>query len=353
VWGSGTSSDWALDLVLRIGAGAFGLTFLLTLQTLLMRLLLILRERRRDRFLAVWKPLLMQSLEEVPETVPAVAPGDAFTFLSIWNYLHESLLGEAREKLNRVARLAGADRLIHRMLRQGSVRRKLMAVTAVGRLGEKSVWPALERLTASSNTVLSFTAMKALVHIDAAAAMPTLVERIEKRDDWPLPRVAGILKEAGAGAVSEPLAAAALSSASPPGAARLVRYLEFASSAAALPAIHRILRSSHDERVIRACLHVVRDPGEADLVRSFVDHPDWLVRLDAAVALGRIGSEEDEPRLLALLDDSAWWVRYRAAEALASLPSVTPEKLERLREEQADRFARDILGQVIAERPAR
>ena len=42
--------------------------------------------------------------------------------------------------------------------------------------------------------------------------------------------------------------------------------------------------------------------------------------------MGKVGVEEDEGRLIALLSDEHWWVCYRAAEALSNLPWMTIER---------------------------
>jgi HEAT repeat protein len=78
-------------------------------------------------------------------------------------------------------------------------------------------------------------------------------------------------------------------------------------------------------------------------------HPDWQVRVLAAKALGRIGDRSDVDRLVALLADREWWVRYRAAEALLELPALTRADLEALRASLTDRFAADMLSQAMAE----
>jgi HEAT repeat protein len=74
------------------------------------------------------------------------------------------------------------------------------------------------------------------------------------------------------------------------------------------------------------------------------------VRLQAARALGHIGDASDLPRLQGMLCDSQWWVRYRAAQALSRLPGLDHEGMQRIRAAQNDRFACDVLDQVMAER---
>ena len=75
----------------------------------------------------------------------------------------------------------------------------------------------------------------------------------------------------------------------------------------------------------------------------------WFVRMQAATVLGRVGQQEHLSLLESLLDDSEWWVRYRAAQAITRLPFMGPNQLRQLRVRQKDRFAADILQQTFAE----
>jgi HEAT repeat protein len=84
-------------------------------------------------------------------------------------------------------------------------------------------------------------------------------------------------------------------------------------------------------------------------VRALLAHEDWQVRVQAAKALGRIGDRGDTERLVALLADREWWVRYRAAQALVELPWLTRADLDALHAALDDRYAADMLAQVMAE----
>jgi HEAT repeat protein len=53
--------------------------------------------------------------------------------------------------------------------------------------------------------------------------------------------------------------------------------------------------------------------------------------------------------LTSLLDDSHWWVRYRSAQALGAL-TKEDSLLRNILQRTQDRYARDILTQIIAER---
>jgi HEAT repeat protein len=63
-----------------------------------------------------------------------------------------------------------------------------------------------------------------------------------------------------------------------------------------------------------------------------------------------LGVPGDEQQLIGLLTDRQWWVRYRAARALASLGFVGAERMRAIQAAQSDAYARDIIEQVLAER---
>ena len=110
-----------------------------------------------------------------------------------------------------------------------------------------------------------------------------------------------------------------------------------------------IAELSHDPEVLAACLRLLRSAEDLPLVRECLSHQDLRVRVQAAVALGRLGQEDDAERLVPLLSDRQWWVRYRAAQALSRLPHMDEPKLKTIQAAQSNPFARDILAQVIAE----
>jgi HEAT repeat protein len=129
----------------------------------------------------------------------------------------------------------------------------------------------------------------------------------------------------------------------------MVRFLADISPKAAAPVIRQILAEPHDEHLISVCLQVISDPQDLDKVRLLLKHPRWHVRMHAASAIGRLGGcDDDVESLLPLLSDAQWWVRYRTAQTIAHLLQ-DPDALVCLRDRQQDRFARDILTQVLAE----
>jgi HEAT repeat protein len=83
-------------------------------------------------------------------------------------------------------------------------------------------------------------------------------------------------------------------------------------------------------------------------VRRCLAHADTAVRQQAALQMARVAGPGDVSMLAALLDDPEWPVRMAAAQALARLPFLGNDALERLQAEHP--LAADVLRQVRAER---
>ena len=304
-----------LRLALWAGLTSVAASVVLMSLILAMRGLLLVRARRQSRFLAVWRPLLAECLLGMPSSVPLVPPGEASAFFSLWNYVRESIRGEAQARLNQVARQAGADRLATRLMQHGRVDERLLAIATLGSLGEKSAWPALSRIAGEEHPILSLAAAHALMQIDPEGSAGLVITAVLSRPDWPVSKIAAILKEAGPDAISRPLVHA-LWEADDTKAPLLLRLLKLAHYSLAAPTIRRRLCETASPEVICACLNLLEDPAELETVCTFAAHPAWAVRVQAVRALGRIGTQEVAPLLLRAMGDPEWWVRHRASEAL-------------------------------------
>jgi HEAT repeat protein len=346
-------SDLLLRLALYSGVGAM-LVSLAMLGTIVLLRVNLLRRRRRDRrFLALWRPLMAQCMESVPDAPPALSAAEIGPFLRLWNHYKESLRGTASERLNELAARAGVLPAVRGMLGRRPLRDRLLAVVTLGHLRDRTAWHELRRAVDDASPVLSLAAAHSLLRIEPQAAPGWLVPLAAERADWPLARVAAMLAEAGADRVTPALAAAlgqVDARRSPESASRLLRLAETAHPGPLAPAVRRLVREAADEGVVADALGALRDPRDADLARERAAHPSWIVRVSAAKALGRVGTDADRGLLVRLLDDPNWWVRHRAAQSLAGLPSVTPAELRAIRAGLPDGRAAGALDQVIAER---
>ncbi len=345
------SSESIIQAALLSGQFALLATAVLLGYAFLLRASLTLRNRRYAAFIKIWRPILAEAISDqglTRDALPVLRHRDLEFFLHEWNITHDSIRGSAETRLNSLARELEIDQQVWKMLDRHSVRGKLVATATLGHLGENRAWDRISAMLESGNTLLSLLAASALVQIDADRALPIVIPHMADREDWPPARVATILRRAGPDAVSGPLAKAILE-ATPEKANRLLRYLDTCHLAVADELTHRLLKYSDDDYIITALLRTLDNPRELPIVRRLISHQRWHIRMLCAVALGRIGEAEDEAVLIELLSDQAWWVRYRAAQTLNHLPFMSIDRLRAIQERQSDRYARDILDQVIAE----
>jgi HEAT repeat protein len=332
------------------GIGALLLTLLLGLQIIRLRISLRARERREQRTLARWRPILNAAIVgDSPAQLPRLASSERLHFIKLWVHLQSSLRGEAGAALNDIVCRLGLDADARVMLGRRARTERLLAALMLGHLKDRDAWPQLLRLTGMDDPTLSLTALWALVRIDPQAAAEYLTPLFIERDDWAMSHVAGILQQAGT-----PVAAV-LAGMLPrldmqrlPRALRIAEALRIELPAGALAAA----LASGEIAVVTAALRIVNTPLLQPPVRALLAHADWQVRVQAAKALGRIGDRADVERLVLLLADREWWVRYRAAQALVELPWLKRADLDALRASLEDRYAADMLAQVMAEQDA-
>ena len=348
----GTGSDPLLRIAFLSGVGALSLSLAMLAATALLRLRLFMRRRREARFIDVWRPIFAQCIEGAPARLPRLKQADHESFLSLWNHYHESLRGPSETRLNRLAVDTGMDEVVRAMLRGGSRHKRLLAILTLGNLRDRTLLPELRFLAEDRSAVVSLAAAHALLRIEPGVTLTWLLPLAAVRSDWPMGRLAAMLAEAGANRISVPLASAIKEAAGSALAAtrvpRLLKLARVAHSDQLAATIRHVLGAARDDEVIASCVSQLTDPRDAELARRYAAHPAWFVRVAAARALGRLGAPEDRTLLTDMLADTSWWVRYRAGQALAGL--VHLEELRRIRSALPDRYAAQMLDQVLAER---
>jgi HEAT repeat protein len=347
---SGAGSDRLIAVAWAIGLGAIGLTVALGLQVLVMRGRMLRRERRRDAFIATWRPLLFEYVYGGKPALPRLARRDAETFLLLWNQLQDGVKGEARARLARLADAVGAHATARRFLARRDALGRLLALRTLGHLGRAADRAEVVRHLDDRRAYLCLAAARALVHIDPGGAPAEILSRLAAREDWPVSLFATVLGESAV----EPLSASFRALEPALSGAGLVRLMPLASilDARTVEEIcERLLASSDDPDVVAAALRSAQSARLRPHVQKACAHEDWPVRTQAAAALGRLGEAGDRDLLVRLLRDPQWWVRYRAAQALISGRFGPDAEIVALAAGLHDRFARDIVAHALAERP--
>jgi HEAT repeat protein len=171
---------------------------------------------------------------------------------------------------------------------------------------------------------------------------------ISRRRDWPKTRVSILLRQAGSERISEPMYRA-IRSEDDAGKTYLLQFARLIESETLDALVQDLIRESRDPGVLNAALKLVSGFAGVPRIAALSQHEAWFVRMQAAKVLGKVGQKEHLSLLESLLDDPEWWVRYRAAQAITSLPFLGPNQLRMLRMRQSDRYANDMLRQSLAE----
>jgi HEAT repeat protein len=342
-----TLSDPFLVVAFWTGIGALALTLLLGAEIVFLRIKLRRSERLEKKAVAKWRPILNAALfEDKIENLPRLAARERIAFLRLWVHLHESVRGGASKSLNDVAYRLGCDAFARRLLAKGNRAEKLLAVLALGHLRNAQAWPALLKQAGVSDSVTSLYALWGLVQIDGKLAAECMTPFFIERDDWALSRVVTILLDARE--QCEEVLIRLLPGLDAGRLPRALRIVEGLRVNLPPPLLSDLLRRDAVDVMIGA-LRITSSPVLLDEVRALASHPDWQVRVQVAKTVGRLGGPGEVDVLQRLLTDSQWWVRYRAAHALVTLPFLDKAALAAIAEGCDDRFAADMLRQVQEE----
>jgi hypothetical protein len=332
------------------------LTLLMTFTLLGTRLLIALRKAREEHFREKWRVLIVKSFasKSIPQ-VPTIGKAETYEFMHLWNYYQQLLRGPELETLSEIAVITGIDQRARTLIKSRTIRNKLIAIETVGHLKDKAAWGSLVDIVKSKNMILVVAAARAMIMVDTEAAIPHIIPMVISNSGRAPDLLVGILGQARSEKVLTPLVEATIH-ATEELTVRVTRYLEAIGKDLALPFIYRIAQEKSNSEITLVCIRAIGRTGDCDYigyVRENATHPDWPVRVQAATALGKIGTKEDIPLLLKLLSDKFWWVRYRAGQALARTSFCGIPKLGELKEGLSDKFAIDMIDHVSAEKEFR
>lgn len=327
-------------------------SILLLLYTIELRVRRRYSERRRARAVAHWRSIIanaMASPAELDATpLPKFQFGARQDFLWLWNHTRNMVEGAAGDRLNELVHRLNLVEWVRRRSKHSHLGTRLLAIQTLGYLKDETSWDAILAACDDENMSISITAAEALAAIDPARAVMMLIPKIGDRRDWPKTHVFRLLQKAGSEAISEPLYRA-IRTGSAADAAYLLQFAVLAEFDVRDAIAAETMAKRKDPNALAAALKISSGYGRTPRLHELSKHRVRYVRMQAARLLGRTGRLEDRRRLEEMLTDEEWWVRYRAALALARMLDITSADLAAMRARQIDPYARDILEQAVAE----
>ena len=280
--------------------------------------------------------------------LPRIARADKEPLMRLWIEMRSNVEGAAATRLKVLADRLSLQAFARKCLRRRSLSTRLLGLHCLGHFGDKATWAWVEPELNSENTAVSISAAAALASIDPERGIERIVAMLTDRRDWPRTQVMQILHAAGAECIGEPLYRK-IRSATDEEAAFLLPFARLAEYEVRDTLAAEILRSRSNPELLSAALKTVSGLTRVPRLDTMACHNAWHVRMQAAGALGRVGAESGLPLLKRLLADPEWWVRYRAAQSIVSLPFLDGEKIRELQQQQSDPFANAMLDQALAE----
>lgn len=341
-------SEWAVRLALTIGLVSVVVSVGLVLQVLVMRLRLQHRTAQQARVVAQWRPLLLRASMGEAQALPELTRQQAFQVALLWNQLMDTVRGPSYARLVQAGERIGLHGWGLRWLRERGERRQLLALATLGHLARQTDWASVAPWLAHPRPTLSLVAARALVQMAPEQGVQAVLAHLPSRPDWPLARLDTLLREAGVAATPDALRQL-LRRAAPDDQVRWLPLVQVLPAAPADALLAELLAGSAHTGLLSGALAQARTARMLTVAREATQHETWWIRVQAASALGRLGELQDLPRLVALMSDPQWWVRYRAAQAALALLGQDSPRMAGLWRTLTDPFARDMLQQVVAE----
>ena len=261
--------------------------------------------------------------------------------------------GSDREAFVETATRLGVPERLRHHLGSGSPRIRLAAAEALAEFADSKTVDSLTAALSDRHPDVRLASALSLASMGRTPPAPVLVERlgIGMRQNSLL--AVALFREIAAQTPSE-IRALILDPAVPAGAkAAAIEALSASVDYSLVPVVTTLaLRADPGDpalpRYLRS-LGAFGHPAALAAVRRGLGSTSTDVRAAAAEAAGRIALHELGPLLKALLADSAWWVRFRAGEALSRMGE---EGARLLREAAAggSGLAREAASRTMAER---
>lgn len=347
---STTSSDAILQFVIAITGVFLVLCFLLLLTALGFRVRSWREQRKRERVIRVWRPILIQVITDSSfnsNRLPSIARSDRKRFIELWSVMHAYVRGSGDDAMNLLAARIKLHQWITPLLNSPSLRTRIAATTALGYSGKASEkqLKRIEKSITDKNRLLSVTALRSLLNLDHERGFRSLRALLATKD-WSDSRVISALREAPLAAVLNELQHS-IETAPRRGALRCFRLIEQLRGYTARDECLTLLERFPDDPAVRSqFLRLVNLPSLLPLVLESLAHQDAEIRALAVEAVGRIGSRQEMPALAERLGDEDLWVCYDAAATLILLPQISDTDILRLIETEPDSAGKDILYEL-------
>lgn len=288
---------------------------------------------------------------EEPASFPAMSRGEKPIFLELWLETRKLATANFAQALDELARRTALDKTVTNILHPGKLEilpRKVwlqsLAITAIEYIDTEETREALKEMTEVDNLYLVVQACTCMTKKRMEGYQKKIIQALF-RFPADAPEIFARVSQAGGSDVLH-IMQPFLDRLPHHTIMNFISLAEGANDDSLVPMLLYRLRRASEVEEISALIRAVSRlhyRGLREAVLPFLEHPNLYVRIQAAKAMGRVGTRDDIIRLEPLLSDNDWWLRYRAARAICKLSGNDWNFLQQLINRQKDQFARDIV----------
>jgi hypothetical protein len=339
-----------LIALICISAGLGAIILFLLLAIVVRRVRLDRHRRRYDVKVEVWEPLFFAYLDEEPtgrRIAATLKTRDDFdAFAEFITFYLKNLAGEDFRDIRDLALETGLKRHLYMDLGGGrGPKRQAVAAITLGLMEDTDVLPYLKKMLESKDPYLVYAGAYGIACLRENGLFMKVMRLLLTRTPITYeganellvrfgmgicPMLVGVMRDAlirherGEGEVEEAPSTDSLRLELDNfiETSMLIDIIGYFRYGEADELLLRIMEESgNDEVTIHVLKAMVRlePPGVAARIAHLLEHPNWVIRSQAARVMGVLGDRDFQGDLEALLDDREWWVRHYAIQALQAL----------------------------------
>jgi HEAT repeat protein len=356
------SADYSTPelLLIYVILSLLGLNLVLLAATIFIRLY----DNRANRILKrkqdIWEEAVLEFISSDVDyntlTAPELYSIRLKEFQSFGQFIEDYLVnlkGEEYDKIIRLLRNIGYDILLLKALDKTDKWGKAYAAHFLGLMDCQRAESKLLELLNSRSPILYLSSFEALSRIASSANESGIVRSLIAKKTVERTKIIELLL--GFGNSINPVLIGLLSDGSlTPAEKRLiVDLLSARSIMESSQAILELAESTDDMELKIACIKAFgtfEDPEGLPFLTASLNSKNWVLRSQAAKAIGRIGHEEALPLLKdKLLHDPKYWVRLYSAISMKNMSSAGRDELNKIREQSDSKAVNSFIDYVLHE----
>ena len=332
------ASSNLLWIAVIVSTLAAALTFILIVFICLFRWAFNAEMQSYKTFSKQWFPIFAGVIMgESPKISKELNQTEKLILLSVWNYWHQSISGDASGRLKKFITDIGCNEVALNLIQKGNRAQKLLSSISLGNLNDSSAWEHLKLLVGTDDQIISLHAARAMLQLNSERAINELMPMILGRAKWDVSVLTHILKQSRAVFENEIIKGwGTFDEVQQVRALKLCANLDLSLTE---KMFNQLLQIDHGTPLLNATLHLLerlQNPAYRLQIVKLFDHPSASVRAQAVRAHSVIADPRDIEILIEMLHNNDSLTRNYAALTLSQSSALGIKGLRSLKEALED-----------------